>query len=297
MTPYRFRWTHATACSLAALGVAYQSAIIWETLTDVTTIVKLGIPLATISAALLPVMAEASWRSGARGKALALLLPVAVLLAFVLPSGVSRLGEAQSARVMSASISGASRSQIEDNLRRAEKLVAQSESWVATECASGRGDKCRGQQFTLEQRVAFRDKLQKDLVGTAVVVAPWLPAWHSALLLIGIELSVSSMLFYGLGPVTPDRRLGGIPAPVALSSRPVVAITERDFESEPLTEDELAELKRVLGGDGLMNKTLAARLGLSEGQTSKLVAAAVEAGKLSKAVDPSNRRAVIIRAA
>jgi DNA-binding MarR family transcriptional regulator len=46
-----------------------------------------------------------------------------------------------------------------------------------------------------------------------------------------------------------------------------------------------------------MNKELAARLGVSEGQSSKLVSAAVAAGKLSKQVDPANRRAVLIRAA
>ena len=71
MQHYSFRWTHATACLIAASGVSYQTAVIFEMLDGVSTTTKLGVPLATVSAALLAVLAVAAWSAGERAKALA----------------------------------------------------------------------------------------------------------------------------------------------------------------------------------------------------------------------------------
>lgn len=290
---YRFRWPHAIACALACGGIAYQTTVVLDQLQHLPATDRWGVPLATIAAALFPVLAEAAWREGSRAKAALLALPVFALIAFILPSSVSRLGEAQSARVVAATLSEAAHGRATGDLALSEKLVAQSQAWVAEACASGNGPKCRGQTFTLNQRTAYRDKLKQELSGSAPAVQPWLPVWYPALLPIGLELSILAGLFYGLGPLTARQR----ETSVKPALKPAVSITERDFAVDPITEEEIEEIKRVLGRDGLMNKDLARRMGVSEGQASRLATAAVATGKITKRVDPANRRAVIISAA
>ena len=269
-----YRWTNALAMGLAAGAVTYQSAVIWEMLEGVSTTTKMGVPLATVSAAMLPVLAEAACRGGERVKALLLFLPVFALLAFVLPSGVSRLGEAQQARIEAATTSEADQARVRADLAKADKLVAEADKWVAAECASGRGTKCKGIEFIQAQRRAYQRELQAKVESIKPIPTPWLPAWHPAMLPIGLELAIVTLLFYGFGPLTH------VPQTVAVA--PVRAITERDFATEPITDDEIDELKRVLGLDGCNNKTLALRLGCSEGQASKIATAAVDSGKLSR---------------
>jgi predicted XRE-type DNA-binding protein len=301
-----YRWTHAVATGLACGAIAYQTAVIWEQLIGVSTTTKMGVPLATVSAALLPVLAEAAWRGGERTKALLLGLPVLVLLAFVLPSGISRLGEVQEARVSAAVVGQADQAKARSDLTKADKLVTQAEGWVASECGSGAGPKCKGVTYTLNQRQAYQRELAAKVEGSSPVTTPWLPAWHPALLPIGLEIAILASLFYGMGPLTRVQAAAAIafPTPVESSSalaNPVpgtfFAITERDFAVEPITEKEIDEIKRVVGAEGLMNKELAAKLQVSQGQCSKLVTAAIADGKLSKIVNPANRRAVLIRAA
>lgn len=287
-----YRWTHAVATSLACGAVGYQTAVIWEMLEGVSTVTKIGVPLATVSAAMLPVLAEAAWRAGERSKALLMVLPVLILMAYVLPSGVSRLGEAQQARVMAATISDGDQARVRTDLAKAGRLVAQAEAWTATECASGAGTKCKGQQFILAQRQAYQRELTAQVESLKPVAKPWLPAWQPALLPIGLEVAILSALFYGMGPLTHARAIvAATPQPLpATESFPLIsaptgklsAITERDFETEPLTEAEIEELKKLTGPAGINNRKLASELGCSEGQSSKLVTAAVEAGKLSR---------------
>lgn len=294
MQQYRIRWTHAIAVAMAGSAIAYQSALIWEMLGDsVTLTTKLGVPLATISAAMCPVLAEAAARAGQRGKAFLLTVPVLVLLAFVLPSGISRLGEAQQTRIATATIGEAEQARIRADLARAEKLVAQAEAWVSTECASGNGAKCKGQTFTLNQRQAYRDKLSSQIHDLKPVTQPWLPAWHPALLPIGLELAILALLFYGLGPVTIDRRAIQAANVVPFRRPEPQAITERP-EGE-LTDAEIEEAAKHINGDGVMNRTLARQLGVSEGQATKIVDAGVAAGKFSRETDPNDKRRVIIR--
>ena len=272
MTTYR--WTNALAMGLAAGAVAYQSAVIWEMLEGVSTTTKLGVPLATISAAMLPVLAEAAWRGGERVKSLLLFLPVFVLMAFVLPSGVSRLGEAQQARIQAATISETDQVRIRADLAKATALVAEADKWAASECATGKGKKCQGLEFILGQRRAYQKELQAKVDSIKPVPTPWLPAWHPATLPIGLECAIVVLLFYGFGPLTHTH------VRVHQTVAPVRTITERDFSVDPITDEEIDELRRILGLDGCNNKTLALRLGCSEGQASKITSAAVAAGKV-----------------
>lgn len=81
--------------------------------------------------------------------------------------------------------------------------------------------------------------------------------------------------------VVPFRR----PEPQAITERP---------EGE-LTDAEIEEAAKHINRDGVMNRTLARQLGVSEGQATKIVDAGVAAGKFSREVDPNDKRRVIIR--
>lgn len=294
----QYRWTNALAMGLAAGAVAYQTAVITEMLSGVSTVTKLGVPLATVTAAMLPVLAEAAWRGGERVKALLLVLPVAVLMAFVLPSGVSRLGEAQQARIDTAGAIDAEHAKVKADLAKADKLVSEADKWAAAECASGRGTKCKGLEFVLAQRRAYQRELQAKVESFKPAPQPWLPAWHPATLPIGLEIAIVVLLFYGFGPLTAvkhktvSRETSGgsdegerkpeAPKLKVVKVTPLQAVTERDFASDPISDEELEEIKRILGMDGCNNRQLASALGCSEGQASKLVSAAVAAGRLAR---------------
>lgn len=270
---YSIRWPHLAAISIACAAVGYQTAVILEALVGVSTTTKWGVPIATISAAVLPVIAEASWREGARFKAFLLVLPVIVLMGYVLPSGMSRLGEAQQARLDTAALGQGERVKAEADLAKSKALVAEATAWVAGECATGKGKKCTGVTFVLEQRQAHLRELSAKVANLTPPPTPWLPAWHPALLTIGLELAAWSALFFGLGPMTHTQ--------AQTVARPVQAITERE---EPLTSDELEELRRILLGvkRPVNNNELAALAKISPGECSKRVQEAVGLGILQK---------------
>jgi uncharacterized membrane protein len=279
------RWPHLAAISIACAAVGYQTAVILEALVGVSTTTKWGVPIATISAAVLPVIAEASWREGARFKAFLLVLPVLVLMGYVLPSGMSRLGEAQQARLDTAALGQGERVKAEGDLAKSKALVAEATAWVAGECATGKGKKCTGVTFVLEQRQAHLRELSAKVANLTPPPTPWLPAWHPALLTIGLELAAWSALFFGLGPLTHTTK--HIPAVQQ-------AITERDFKQEPLTPSEWAEIIKHLRtvDRALNNGELAKAVGVSDGECSKRVRDAVAAGVLHK---QRNGREVAIR--
>lgn len=239
------RWTHVAATTIAAACVSYQTAVIWESLADVSTVTKLGVPLATVSAAILPVLAEAAWRAGERLKAGLLLLPVAVLLAFVLPSGVSRLGEAQEQRRVMAQTVQADQAKLRADLAQAQKLVAEADADAARECKSGAGPKCKGSQATLAQRQAVARELAARVEASKPVALPWLPSWHPAMLPIGLELAAWVALFFGLGPLTHARTVS---VPTAANfNHPVPPVPPRGRDEDVI--DWVREFRQRNGRD------------------------------------------------
>jgi uncharacterized membrane protein len=272
---YSIRWPHLAAISIACAAVGYQTAVILEALVGVSTTTKWGVPIATISAAVLPVIAEASWREGARFKAFLLVLPVLVLMGYVLPSGMSRLGEAQQAKLDTAALGQGERVKAEADLAKSKALVSEAQSWVAGQCATGAGPKCKGVTFILDQRQAHLRELSAKVANLTPPPTPWLPAWHPALLTIGLELAAWSALFFGLGPMTHTTK--HVPAVQQ-------AITERDFKQEPITPAEWDALIKYLKTQTgpVNNNELADAVGISAGECSKRVKDAVAAGILHK---------------
>lgn len=267
----KFTTFHGVATAIAVACVSYQTLVIWESVSGVSTTVKAGIPIATIVAAIGPVLAEAAWRQGERMKGLLFSLPVLLLLVYVLPNGVSRLGEAQQAKLETAATQQGERAKAEADLVKSKQLVAEAQSWVAGQCSTGNGPKCKGVTFILEQRQAHQRELTAKVGTMTAPPTPWLPAWHPATLPIGLELAAWVSLFFGLGPLTHARK----------QVAAVQAITERE---EPLTSDELEELRRILLSvrRPVNNNELAALANISPGECSKRVRDAVQAGILQK---------------
>src|SRR5690606_17260980 len=75
---------------------------------------------------------------------------------------MGRGAEALDTQVMASEKTVSEYAAVLANLDRANKLTAEAESWVANECKTGLGPKCRGVTFTFEQRKAYAEKLQKD---------------------------------------------------------------------------------------------------------------------------------------
>lgn len=255
-----YRWHHAVATLFALPPVAFLTATILEQLPNASLAMKCGVPLATVAAAMLPVLSEAAWRAGERFKACLMVLPVLALVAYELPSGISRFGEAQQARVTAATMSAEDAAKARVALAKADKLVSEAQAWVATECATGKGKKCDGVTYVLEQRQSHQAALASKLA-TPAIEAPWLPTWHPALLPIGLWLVTLTGLFYGMGPLT----------------HPVQALT---FE-RPLTEQEISEIKRLqvltaanvrtFRAKGAKHSDIAAAFGLNQGRVSELM--------------------------
>lgn len=263
-----YRWHHAVATAFALPPVAFLTATILEQLPNASMAMKCGVPLATIAAAMLPVLSEAAWRGGEKFKAFLMLLPVMALVAYELPSGISRFGEAQQARVAAATLSAEDAAKARVALAKADKLVSEAQAWVASECATGKGKKCDGVTYVLEQRQSHQAALAAKLAVPALE-QPWLPTWHPALLPLGLWLVTVTGLFYGMGPLTHPR-----------------AIQALTFE-RPLTDSEIAEIKRLqvltaanvrsLKSKGLKHSDIASAFDLNQGRVSELMTGKREA--------------------
>ncbi len=76
---------------------------------------------------------------------------------------MGRRAEVRDTKVAAASKSADDLGRIGADYAKAQALVAEAQTWVAGECRSGAGPKCKGTQFTLAQRTAYADKLRAQL--------------------------------------------------------------------------------------------------------------------------------------
>lgn len=107
-----------------------------------------------------------AWRALKEAKLLSAVFML-VLAAFgsciIVSETMGRRAESRDAKVAQATKTVEQYTVIAADYQRAASLVAQSEQWTAAECASGRGKKCDGQTFTLNQRKAHAEKLKAEL--------------------------------------------------------------------------------------------------------------------------------------
>lgn len=258
-----YRIPHFVATTLGVAAIGWQASALIERSGTLTPVQIAGIILGTVMAGVLPTIAEAAWHSTERAKSLLFIPAVLFLVGYVLPSNISSTTEIQEARINSAAATHADIAQLRNDHAQASKLVTEAQAWVASECKSGTGPRCRGVTFTLQQRQAFKEKLAGQIAAAEAhkPATPILPVWHPALLPIGLELAIWTTLFYGLGPLA--RRS---------------AITERE---EPLTVDEIDEVRRVLRitkadvdelrSQGKRQHEIAAHFGVNQGRISELM--------------------------
>lgn len=180
------------------------------------------------------------------------------------------------------------------NLDRANKLVSEAESWVANECKTGVGPKCRGVTFTRDQRLAFAEKLRKDAeahkapapidskadrvaalaalfgYGEATVKA----AVHTfEPFVLPLFLELGAIFLFGFGVRT--RKVSVSVSHSVPAETPKALSFEREY-----TDQEIEDLKRVLNGldRPVTNDQLAALLKCSKSEASKRWRRGAEAG-------------------
>ena len=260
---------HAIATLIGVCALAYQITLVAAAKPEPIDIA--GVALATIAIAALPALAHAAWHWKQRLTSLVLWAAAGLLIVWVTPQGIARMGEPTEQRRMQAQTEAKRLEAAEKAQERATAAFDAAARDMARACADGNGPRCKGAQAVLAER---RETLRASTVpASAISVAPWLPAEHAASLLIGLDLTIWACFFFALAPF----------------SRPV-AITERDLREEPITEDELDELRRIhrpktkiqaerdivtligMGRPIGSQEILALRWGVSKGTVSKWLA-------------------------
>jgi hypothetical protein len=241
-------------------------------------------------------LAHEAWRAGKELKAVSF-VAFLVLATFgsvaIVSETMGRTAESRDAKVSEATKDVNAYAALLANLDRANKLVAEAESWVASECKTGLGPKCRGVTFTRDQRQAFADKLRKDaeahkapapidskadrVAAFAALFGFGEAAVKKAVhmfepFVLPLFLELGAIFLFGFGVRTRSVSVSSVSEPKALS-----------FEG-PYTDEEIEELTKVLNGMGqpLTNDEVAAALRISKSEASKRVQKAVEAGKVVK---------------
>lgn len=209
---------------------------------------------------------------------------------------MGRRAETRDAKIAQATKTVDQYAIIAADYQRAAGLVAQSEQWTAAECASGKGKKCEGQTFTLNQRKAHAEKLKAELE-KATAPAPVdskadkIAYWASV---FGASKAFAKELFQNFDPFSlalflEMGALAGFGFGVKTRSVPVSvsvpAETPKMLSFErPFTDEEIEQIRKILEGRSapVTNDELAALAGVSKSEMSKRVAKAVEAGKVVK---------------
>jgi hypothetical protein len=81
---------------------------------------------------------------------------------------MGRRAEVRDTKIATATKSADDLGRIGADFAKASKLVEEAQTWVASECRTGTGPKCKGTQYTLAQRTAYADKLRAQLEAASV---------------------------------------------------------------------------------------------------------------------------------
>lgn len=240
------------------------------------------------------------------GKELKLISCAAFLALAVFGSGViisetmGRTAESRDAKVSEATKGVDAYAALLANLDRANKLAAEAESWVAHECRTGVGPKCRGVTFTRDQRLAHAEKLRKEadahkapapvdskadrIAAIAALFGYGEGAVKKAVhtfepFVLPLFLEMGAIFLFGFGvrtrkvSVPVDDSVSTVSEPKALS-----------FENEKgdRSDQEIEDIKKALSGLGhaVTNDQLAALLKISKSEASKRWRRCAEAGVL-----------------
>ncbi len=193
---------------------------------------------------------------------------------------MGRRAEVRETKVAAASKSADDLGRIGADFAKASALVAEAQTWVAHECRSGNGPRCRGTQFTLAQRVAYSDKLRAQLEAASVPppVDPKADKIAAAASLLGGNGALARDLVKTFDPFTlalffelASVFLFGF----GIRHQPPAKVVEPETEPEevpsgggiPLNHPVLIELRRHQRP--LSNDDLARAMGCSKSEASK----------------------------
>jgi len=204
---------------------------------------------AMMTLAVLPVFIEAARRSGHGWIALALGVSFVAFLAYSLPATTGRTGEIKETSAAAAGKVLEDKARIQADYDATKKLVDESNAWQPKACAGGRGKDCRSATFILNQRQASLEKLGKQLEAFQAPPPGDLGSdlWAWALSGLGVTAATVrkvSVLAFAIG--------------LDFVIWSLVAFTTHSWprsitETAPgtITDDEIKELKRVVGNDPL----------------------------------------------
>lgn len=201
MTNHRYTMAHAIATILGLTALGYQTWLVWNTYEHLPLIDKVGIPIASVSAAALPILAEAAWRSKSRFKGFLMVLPALLLLSWILPTTVSRMGEGTTEKRLAAEHRASQFRLAEASVDRAMKRHEETLTKAVAECQTGKGGKCVGSQEAVATATAQLTMAREELAKARPAATAWLPDWHGALLPLGLELAIFTALLYGMAPL------------------------------------------------------------------------------------------------
>lgn len=212
---------------------------------------------------------------------------------------MGRRAENRDAKIAQASKTVEQYAVIAADYQRAAALVAQSEQWTAAECATGRGKKCEGQTFTLNQRKAHAEKLKAQLEQAAAPApvdskADKIAYWAALLgatkatakevfqnmdpFMLSLFLELGAVAGFGFG-VRSRKVSVSVADSVSTVSEPKALSFER-----PLSDEEIEQIRRILTGRKapVTNDELAALAGVTKSEMSKRVQKAHNAGIIEK---------------
>lgn len=243
-------------------------------------------------------LAHEAWRAGKEWKLISFVGFLALALigsSVIVSETMGRRAESRDAKVAQAEKTVDQYAVIAADYRKAAELVAQSEQWTAAECASGKGKKCDGQTFILNQRKAHAKELKGQLekANAPAPVDSKADRIAAAAALFGLGegmvkkavhtfepfvlplfLELGAIFLFGFGVRTRKVSVLSVPAetPKALS-----------FE-RPLTDDEVEQIRKILTGrkQPVTNDELAALAGVTKSEMSKRVQKAHNAGVIQK---------------
>lgn len=150
----------ATACWALATGLAVEK-VISDGVQSWTLLA--GVPVLTLVAGILLHIGFADIKDVKPVKGTVALVLAMLALAVTLPASIGSSSQARDTAAATATKSAADLEKIKVDLTKTEKLVAEAEKWQAIECGTGKGKKCDGVTFVLEQRVRSANALRDDL--------------------------------------------------------------------------------------------------------------------------------------
>ena len=263
----------------------------------------------TLEHALMPVLVgltvlagHEAWRALKEAKLLsaAFMLVLAVFgSGIIVTETMGRRAETRDAKVAQATKTVDQYATIAADYQRASKLVAEAEGWVANECRSGAGAKCKGNQFVLAQRAAYAKELKGQLEQAAAPApvdskADKIAYWAA---LLGASKSVAKEVFQNLDPFTLSLflELGAVAffgfgvrtrkvSVSVVESVSTVSVPRALSFERPLTDDEVEQIRKLLEGRSapVTNDELAGLAGVTKSEMSKRVQKAVDAGQVVK---------------